>query len=361
MELRIEWITSEQRFDEIAAPWERLVADEPSPFSDHAWFGCWWRAFGADATLRICVVWDGDEIVAAAPLRARRSALSSLTNDHSPFFSLPATGPDPLRRCLDAVLADRPSWLALDIVTAGDPLVSALERAVAEHGRLLHVERGADAPFVDSSGDLEEWQRSRPRAIKDLPRRRRKLERDHRTEFRLESSAADLDRELDVGFAVEASGWKGQDGSAITSSPKTAAFYRALSHCYAQTGELRLGWLIVDDEPAAFNLCLQRGPRLYLLKTGYDESRRALAPGLVLNLLIVEHCFQSGLEAYELLGADDSWKLSFMTGAHERLRFWSASRGPVGLAHHVARGKGAPLLRRGRELVHRRAGTRGSM
>jgi hypothetical protein len=57
-------------------------------------------------------------------------------------------------------------------------------------------------------------------------------------------------------------------------------------------------------ETAAFDFCLLHCGRLYLLKTGFDERFRRLAPGLVMRLSIIERCFESGLDVHELLGEE---------------------------------------------------------
>ena len=82
----------------------------------------------------------------------------------------------------------------------------------------------------------------------------------------------------------------------------------------------------------AFDLCLLRARRLYLLKTGYDESVRRLAPGLVLRLAVVERCFELGLEAHELLGDVSEWKSKFATSERRHVDVHRYRRSPAGAA-----------------------------
>src|SRR6185369_5086932 len=96
---------------------------------------------------------------------------------------------------------------------------------------------------------------------------------------------------------------KGASGTAIISDPRTETFYREVASSFAERDELRLSRVVLDGHWAAFDLCL--------LKTGYDERFRRLAPGLVMRLSIIERCFELGLEAHELLGDDTEWKRKF--------------------------------------------------
>jgi CelD/BcsL family acetyltransferase involved in cellulose biosynthesis len=108
--------------------------------------------------------------------------------------------------------------------------------------------------------------------------------------------------ELERGLALEASGWKGAEGTAITSAAPTHAFYSAVAAAYHERGELRLGWLHIDGRPAAFSLCLLRPGRLYQLKDGMDDGLKRLSLGMVLRLKTVERCLEQSYEIYDLLG-----------------------------------------------------------
>jgi hypothetical protein len=171
------------------------------------------------------------------------------------------------------------------------------------------------------------------------------MEREHTVRYELVRSPERLDSELARGLAVEASGWKGAAGTAIVSSPDTLAFYRAVARGFHRTGRLRLSELWLDGRVVAFDLALLHGRRLHLLKTGYDESVRALAPGLVLRRAVVERCFELGLEAHELLGDDMPWKRLFATDERRHMRFAAYGPRPVPLARYAER-RGMPALRR---------------
>ena len=178
-------------------------------------------------------------------------------------------------------------------------------------------------------GTYEDWRAgSRPRWGAPLERFRRKMAARPRGRA-LDRRAApdDLDAELARGFAVEASGWKGESGTAILSDERTMIFYREVAKRFAERGELRLSRIVLDGHWAAFDLCLLYRDRLYLLKTGYDERFRRLAPGLVMRLSIVERCFELGIDAHELLGDEAEWKRKFATGERAHVGFHAYERG----------------------------------
>lgn len=126
-----------------------------------------------------------------------------------------------------------------------------------------------------------------------------------------------------------------------------------MARAFHARGELRLIWLDIDGEPAAFNYCLQRGPRLYCLKIGIDDRFRPLAPGLLVDYCTVRQCFELGLERYELLGADEPYKRYFATGYADHVRLRTYRRRPAPVMRYLVRRLGRPVVMAARDrLTH---------
>jgi CelD/BcsL family acetyltransferase involved in cellulose biosynthesis len=343
---RLELITEASRLAALAGPWQELADGAPTPFSDHGWFMCWWEAFAPAGQLATLVVWRGEQLSGALPLHRQGRRLVALANYHTPVFAPLAVDPEAAAALIGAALDRRPSELLLTALPAEDLTRELLRRGSRARRRILLDDAAHVSPIVDTSGDHAEYERERRSTLRTLMRRRRKLYREREAVFTVDEAPRVLDAALSAGFAVEASGWKTHNRSAIVSAPETEAFYRAIAHEYAARGELRLVWLHVDGQPAAFSFCLERRRRLFLLKTGFDEALATYTPGLVQQLELIDWCFATGREAYELLGDAESWKRQFATSEREHVRLWSYRPRPVPLARYAARRYGAPLLRR---------------
>jgi CelD/BcsL family acetyltransferase involved in cellulose biosynthesis len=114
-------------------------------------------------------------------------------------------------------------------------------------------------------------------------------------------------------------------------------FYRRLAELYQERGELRSSSIRVDGRMVAWDLGILHRNRLYSLKSGYLEEFKALAPGLVLELAMIERCFEEGIEAHELLGADEPYKLRFSTGERRHRAFRAFARRPLPAARYAWR------------------------
>lgn len=323
---RVEWITEPARMAELRDAWDAL---DPGPFGQHGWYAAWWEAFGRPGALELAALWRGEALVGALPLEAHRRGLRALANAHTPFLDVPHRDVAALERLCDAAL-ERAGEVVLPAVPADGPLREVLRRSAARERRWELPAATHTSPIVDTDGDAEAWRRAvKPRWGAPLERFRRKMTRENGAEFRLAAVPEDLDAELAAGFAVEGSGWKGRAGGAIESSPQTLALYRAVATAWAATGRLRTSRLELDGRLAAWDLCAFHADRLYLVKTGFDESFRKLAPGLVLRLSVIEHCFERSLRAHELLGDRSEWKAKFATSEREQVVVRSLARRPV--------------------------------
>jgi CelD/BcsL family acetyltransferase involved in cellulose biosynthesis len=341
--MHLEWITDPARFSALAPEWDALAAEHATPFLLHAWLAPWWEAFApADAELRVAVLWRDGELVAGLPLMAVDGALEALANWHTPVFGAIARDAEAEQEvALQALGAAR--RLEVPFLERTD----ALEAAAASAGRPYLVEPMLSAPVVELRGGYDAFRaESKPRWGAPLERFRRKMGRENGLVQHLVERPRDLDAELDRGFVVEASGWKGEQGTAINSQPATERFYRDVARAFADRDGLRLSWLELDGTMAAFDLTLLHANRLWLLKTGFDERHRRLAPGLVLRLSVIERCCELGLEAHELLGGESGWKAKFASTARDLAAFRGYARGPAGRSVYAYRRYGRPLLKR---------------
>ncbi len=353
MSLDVEWIEEPSRFEELAGEWDAVLPADPRPFDLHCWYLAWWRSFGADAELAVCTVRRGGALAGVLPLLDGGGWLRSLANAHTPSFR-PLAGDDDAMRCLVAAAMERGrSGVELTALREDDAGIDALRDGADGAAMLSQVERSYASPFVETDGDFDVWYAENKRRWKALERLRRKMSREHEAEFPTAVRPLDLEAELEDGFRVEGSGWKGHAGTAINSDPATAVFYRAVARSFQARDELRLSRVVLDGRTIAFDLCILSQDRLYLLKTGFDEDFRGFSPGLVMRLSIIEHCFEHGLRSHELLGAESDWKAKFATSSRPHVSLRTYRRNPAGLARYTYRTALRPRLRRAYRRLRR--------
>lgn len=347
------------RIEAISTEWERL-ADRTSAWPDlHPGFlAAWWRSFGR-GRLRIFTARRDGRLAGLLPMARDRSTLSSPTSWETSRFGFLAEDGEAAEALARALFEDRPRKVRLAFVPADDVgMRPFLDAAAAARYRTVTrtVQR---SPFVALNGDWEAFRGTLTSSrLRELRRRRRRLEERGRLRLEILDGTERLDELLEEGFAVEASGWKSDERTAIASRPETRRFYAELSAWAARRGWLRLAFLRLDRRPLAFDLCLEARGVHFLLKTGFDIEFRQFAPGLLMRHDMLARAFSEGLRRYEFLGGDDPWKLEWTQTCRELLHVQAHAPTPGGTLSWAAAAYARPILRRAYLRVRRAGKTR---
>lgn len=345
--MRIEWVESRERFVELADAWDRLAGPQRVPFVRHAWFLAWWDAFGGGRRLKICALWQRDELIALFPLCAQGRRLQAIANAHTPLFRPFARDADALAVVVEAAIAEADDGLSAFNVPADDPAITLLVAASRRHDRITLLEPRYTSPLVETKGTFEQYRtKIKRKNRKEWERLRRKLQTDLAAAIVVLCEPSDLPRELARAFEVEASGWKGRRGTAIARSPQAKRFYSDIAYAFAGTDELKLSTIEIDGDVIAFDFALLAGKRIWVLKGGYDERFRRYGPGVVLTFAEIERCFELRLDSLELLGEEAPWKLDFATASRSHFSVHSYPRSASGVMRFAYRRTLRPRLHR---------------
>ncbi len=333
----IEWLDEEDHFGSLAEEWDRLLPPDRPPFLHHAWFACWWRAYG-EGSLAVATAREDGRLVGVLPLRRTRHGLASLSNRHTQVFRVMAETEEVSLALLRAASSHPGETFELSPIAAADPALPALLEASAAAGRLAFTEPLRTSPIVFLEADFPTYLAALGSSTrKGLRRARRLLEAEHAVTFRRVAAPDDLDGEIARLLALEAAGWKGRDGTAMLSQPETASFFRDIADAFHRLGLVRISTLTCDGTLAASELAILTGNTLWSLKGAYEESLGRFSPGRVLLLSVIERCFELGLDAIELLGADEPYKLAVANGARPMVVFRSYARTPRGVGRYAYR------------------------
>ncbi|HEX3805228.1 MAG TPA: GNAT family N-acetyltransferase [Gaiellaceae bacterium] len=332
--VRVDWVEDEAGLDELEPVWERLAAETRVPFARHAWMRAWWRAFGR-GRLAVAVAELDGEPAAILPLERRGNMLHALANEHSPLFTPLGSGAA-LAAAVDAAIGASRA-LVLPGMTEGRPELDAVRAGARRTRRLFHETLSQTQPLVRLEGSFADyWSALGSKLRSDIGRRRKRLDSELHPVYRMLESPGDLDRQLTLGFETEASGWKGEAGTAILADPAVEGFYREVARVFARTGRFAVSAIEVDGRHAAFSLCYLDGNRLWLPKGGIDDRYRRFAPGLVLIVSMIERAYDLGLEAVELLGESVPWKARLANEERVQLSVGVYRGGPSGLVRYAA-------------------------
>jgi CelD/BcsL family acetyltransferase involved in cellulose biosynthesis len=289
------------------------VTRAQTPLGDAAWVRAFVDAFAntKDAVTFHAVERAGTPI-ARLPLVRGSDTLSrvwtSLDNEHHPYFPIPGTLDESASaRLLEHLLGDA-EYLFLRRLPMADESTQAL--VTAAHGLgLPYVQIQSEAGDVRLVIDDEMPARLAERLQRDLPRKRRKLEKLGAQYIEHVSPGPALDRALAECFEVETLGWKGTDGSPIVREASTLRFYTELARTLAASGRFRLYTLVLDDKIIAFEYSLRGGGHIEMLKLSFDPAYSQQSPGQVLRTMLLDRELERREIRYYHFGRTSEWKL----------------------------------------------------
>jgi CelD/BcsL family acetyltransferase involved in cellulose biosynthesis len=333
----------------VADDWRNLLNKLPRERYFHN-YG-WWKAHietldPVSDSVSFFVVRNNGQAVAILPLRRRAKKWVGL-----PFrqWELPTH----LHVPLNDILCDR------DVTT--DEVIAALRHALRNHesggwdvliftgvmeeSPLTKLAAGVSGPVIATllktcdylacEGTYDEVTGKFSRNFRsNLNKARNKLARELNVEFTSVTDHAELPHSFSDFLDIEASGWKGAEGTgtAIKLHPDLMKFYQQLIYDFAPRGRVMINSLKVGGKVIASQFCLKDNDTLYILKLAYDENWSKVAPGnMLLERVIQEGILRKGFQYVNLVG-DPPWFKDWQPDSQPVYNIALFNKTPAGLA-----------------------------
>lgn len=305
--------------------------------TDRRWFETWLRHFGAPGQSGFWRTGHGGALVeipyvletlyiGGFPLRCARGAV----NAHTPRYDILGTLGTPAE-VLTSMMDDLgAAMLRFPYLS---PESELLHKTQANPGSLLidigHCER---APYIDTASNWDEYWSSRGKSRLEWARKERKLLGNDDTKVVCLTQWDAIEPIFTDILEIEASGWKGQQGSAIVQDRNLLTFYTELSRYWAEQGWLRLFILYAGALPVAFELDAEFNGILHIFKHGYLESWAKSGPGQVLRMQVLRSAFENdGVQLADMFGPSTDFKGKWATHDEELQTLTVYRKSPAGL------------------------------
>ncbi|HEY9106419.1 MAG TPA: GNAT family N-acetyltransferase [Roseateles sp.] len=171
---------------------------------------------------------------------------------------------------------------------------------------------------VSMQGSFDDYWAQRPRKlIQNMRRYLRRIQSEAQpNRLAVIDDPAEIAAAVGRYAALETSGWKGREGTAVTAHNAQGHFYTAVMSRFAAKGEAVIYELWLGNELLASRMVLLRGGMAIMLKTAFHEGFDRFAPGRILLLRTLEDLFR------RLPGG----VVEFYTNADADLLAWSTSQ-----------------------------------
>jgi CelD/BcsL family acetyltransferase involved in cellulose biosynthesis len=313
-------------FTDLLPEWRALWAQAPDrePFSHPGWVQAYLSAFEPSARPVVLTVRLDRALVAALPLVGESTIFDGMPvrvlrapmNSHSFRAQALVSAGQPLQTPCAFIdhLSAMPGWDLLTIPRfARSGFADQLAHCAASHGFPTLLRPHCPARYVAipeqaSEGGDEPWLAGVDPALKKKMRRAwRQIQQEFGAQPEMETCEAAEPADLQRFYDLEASGWKGREGTAISCAPDTVRFYTDVARAFAADRALRLHFLRLQGITIAGAFSIVAGDRLYVLKWSYDEKYAKYGPGQLLSREMLRDCFKRGLRTMDM-GEDADYK-----------------------------------------------------
>jgi Acetyltransferase (GNAT) domain len=301
---------------DFIAAWDTLSAhaSEANPFNE-SWFMLpTLDQFDPDGKVRFASVWNGTpqtgNLIGMMPVAAEKKygrwPIPYLSNwlHSNAFLGTPIVRRGFEHQFWRAILPTLDHAVGLNLflhisgIVADGPLAVAMEAVAREQGRKFaqvhRLERAILLPGLNPATYFENAVRGKKR--KELRRQKNRLSELGALTFERQADDQALAAWTEEFLALEQSGWKGEEGSALACSPQTRRmFTEALSGAAAHAKLERLTYRL-DGRPIAMLVNFHAHGGSFSFKTAFDEDLARFSPGVLLQIdnleLLVQPDFQ---------------------------------------------------------------------
>lgn len=356
----IRVLTDVAQVRDAADTWTDLTSQSCSVTSS-AWILAWLEAYGDRYHPTVVTAVTTRTTEAVFPLvRSRRHPWWLEAMGERELFE-PTDGIATTRAAIAPVVAElarRRIPLRFRRLPTDSPLLQHLHDAFGRKAIILALPSGGTPTITLDQAWHEPESRFSSRRQQDFRAARRRAHELGAVEFAVvQPTAVTAPSLFDEFVALEDSGWKGREGTALACQPEMRKFYRRYCELASREGTLRLGVLRIGGQIAAMQIAAEYDRGFYLLKIAFDEQFARCSPGTLLMLHTTKWAADRGNRSYEFLGAEEPWTAVWTTDLRPCVQVhvypispWSiaaAGETIVRAARRAARAEGRARLRRG--------------
>lgn len=334
-----EVVKDRRRFLALKSAWDELAEVCGSPLASHDWFLAALDAKTSALDLHAILLWQGERLIAAAPLGLERKGLARRLVPIDAFAGEPGDflykDEAALLQLASLVAGERRSLLLRSLPARG-PTSAALADAFRGRAPVFRPIRRTCA-FVDLGESFAELELRMSGNRRSAIRRKQKAAVAALGPWWIELVTPEpnkVEAALDRFMRIEGSGWKGADRTSIAADPRMGRFIRKLAWRFAATGQLRLIFMGFGTRELACRMMLEKQGAWFEIKIGFDETYAQFSPGILLMHETLRAACEAGVSRYEFLGTYESWQDHWPRQLREYERFaayWPSVSG-IGVA-----------------------------
>lgn len=348
--MKIKIIKTTEGLVSIKNEWNALLKNSYKDVVQltHEWIITWWNSFGNGNQLNVIVVYDENgQLVGIAPMMRTNSRYRGvnitktclMANGHSPssnFIVSKENSAEIIKAILDYLKGHSDTdIIELTKLDANSQTYSIAFDYLNMNSNRFGIKDNIEAPFISINSDWEAFLSNKSQRFRKSLRN--KINRANKSggisieKIQINDSNNPAIQEM---FAVSEKSWKRQEGTDITSNPRSKNFYIEICDRLGPQGIISLWLLRKGSIPIAFEFHLTYNNVVYPIRADYDESYKDLSPGSVLEYNIIKTLFdEANIREYNTCGHTYNYLMNWSedTRKHVNIEIFSKNYKSYGL------------------------------
>lgn len=213
--------------------------------------------------------------------------------------------------------------LILRTMSLEGPAMTAIRAVLARNGLQPRVLSAYQRAQLDATREADDLLRDAlgAKKLKELRRQRHRLSEHGAVRFDVARTPRAVAAALETFLALEAGGWKGKRGTALSQHAGDAAFIRRATSAMAEAGRCEIITLHAGSTAVAAGIVVRHQDRAFFFKIGIDERFARHSPGAQLTLDLTRHlCADPAINSADSTAApghpmiDPIWRGRFAIG-----------------------------------------------
>ncbi len=186
-------------------------------------------------------------------------------------------------------LDSRPSRevaLELNNFGQGNGMWYSLQEVLNNRKRLFFCSRKIERALLVAQGGSDEYLAASlgSKKRRELRRQQRRLAELGELVFQSLTTSDDIEEWTQDFLALEQSGWKGREGTALALDPSERCFFRTVMRQLFESNRLLMLRLKLDGRTISSQINFSRGPGAFGFKIAFDETYAKYSPGVLLEI-----------------------------------------------------------------------------
>jgi hypothetical protein len=342
--MKIEKIDSLNKMREIKEAWNELLDNAISSdvLYSFEWYYNWISSFANCNKINIVTVQNNSGISTIIPLiedkiRIKKipvNILKSPTNLQSTRFDLITKSiSDEICKGIDyAFKSSGRNIMILDLVPENSAIRNYLinHKTVGKHKYLIKYRN--KKPLIEIKEPFEVFYKAlNSKFRKNVNAAERKALVNGEINLCFLKDEEDLESFLTRGYQLEASGWKGNEGTAIINDTNTKDFYSNVANAFHKKDWLQLFLLTNNNKDISFYYCVGSYGVVRALKIGVNAESSNIAPGMLITKYALDHIFETeNTFLWDFCGKSARWKNDWSNSEESYFKVYIFSNNIIG-------------------------------